>query len=153
MTTETPSEPVRANNLISFKIIELGCRVFSDQTGKFPVTSSKGSKYIMVMFVEDANVILAEPLKSRSEQNIVNAMVKLHTYLTDRGFTPQTQILDNECPDTLKRHFHSNKIAFTLVPPHLHHTNKAENTIGIFKDHFISGLASVNPYFPMHLWC
>ena len=80
-------------------------------------------------------------------------MIKLHTYLTDRGFTPQTKILDNECPDALKRHFHSNKIAFRLVPPHLHHTNKAEKIIGTFKDHFIASLSSVEPSFPMHLWC
>ena len=64
--------------------------MFSDQTGKFQVTSSKGSKYIIVMFVEDVNAILSEPLKSRLEQKIVNAMVKLHTYLIDRGLTPQT---------------------------------------------------------------
>ena len=71
----------------------------------------------MVVFVEDANAILAEALKSRSERDIVNAMIKLHTYLTDRGFTPQTQILDNECPGALKRHFKSTNIEFQLVPP------------------------------------
>ena len=105
------------------------------------------------MFVEDINAILAEPLKSRSEQDIVNAMIKLHTYLTDRGFNPRIQVLDNECPSALKRNFRSNKIAFQLVPPHLHQTNKAENAIGTFKDHLIAGLASVEPAFPMHFWC
>ena len=112
MTTGTPSEPVRANKLVTFKIIELEGKVFSDQTGRFPITSSRGNKYIMVMFVEDANAILAEPLKSRAERDIVNAMIKLHTYLTDRGFTPQTQILDNECPGALKQHFKSSNIDF-----------------------------------------
>ena len=50
----------------------------------------------MVMFVEDTNAILAEPLKSRSKRDIVNAMIKLHTNLTERDFTPKTQILDND---------------------------------------------------------
>ena len=31
--------------------------------------------------------------------------------------------------------------------------NAAEKAIGIFKDHFISGLAIVNPNFSLHLWC
>ena len=91
--------------------------MFPDQTGKFPIISSRGNKYIMVMFVEDANAILAEPLKSRSERDISNVMIKLHTYLTDRGFKLQTQILDNECPGALKRHFQTNEIDFQLVPP------------------------------------
>jgi hypothetical protein len=40
-----------------------------------------------------------------------------------------------------------------LVPPNLHRTNAAEKAIGIFKDHFITGLATVHPNFPLHLWC
>ena len=152
MTAEPSLEPVRANKLISFKIIKLEGKVFSNQTVNFPITSSIGNKYIMVMFVDDANVILAEPLKSRSERDIVNAMIKLHTYLTDRGFKPKTRIIDNECPEALKRHFQSNNIDFQLVPPHLHRFNKAENAIGTFEDHFIAGLASFDPSFPMHLW-
>ena len=108
MTTEPLQEPVRANKLTSLMIIELEGKVFSDQTGKFPIISSRGNKYIMVMFVEDANAILVEPLKLRSERYIINAIIKLHTYLTDRGFKTQTQILDNNCPEAMKHHFQSN---------------------------------------------
>ena len=39
------------------------------------------------------------------------------------------------------------------MPPHLHRTNAAERAIATFKDHFIAGLASIDPAFPMHLWC
>ena len=48
------------------KIIEPTGKVFSDQTGKFPVTSSKGNKYVMVVYDHDSNAILSEPLKSKS---------------------------------------------------------------------------------------
>ena len=37
-----------------------------------------------------------------------------------------------------------------LVPPNLHRTNAEEKAIGIFKDHFISGLATVHPSFPIY---
>ena len=89
------------------------------------------------------NTILAEPLKYRAEQDIVNSIVKLHTYL-NRCFTPKIQVLDNESPIPLKQYFYSNKITFQLMPPHLHRTNKAENSIGTFKDHLISNLTSVD---------
>ena len=44
-------------------------------------------------------------------------------------------------------------MTFQIVPPNLHRTSTAERAIATFKDHFISGLASANPSFPMHLWC
>jgi len=39
------------------------------------------------------------------------------------------------------------------VPPYDHRQNNAERAIGIWKDHFVAGLAGLDPNFPMHLWC
>jgi hypothetical protein len=44
-------------------------------------------------------------------------------------------------------------VEFQLVPPYDHRQNAAERPIGIWKDHFVAGLASLDPHFPMHLWC
>jgi hypothetical protein len=44
-------------------------------------------------------------------------------------------------------------IDFQLVPPYDYCQNAAERTIGIWKDHFVAGLVSLDPHFPMHLWC
>ena len=134
-------------------MLELSGKIFTDQTGKFPITSSKGSKYVMVLFAHDINAILAEPMKNRSQEEIMRATKKLHEYLTDRGFKPEVQILDNECPEALKKYFRHNNVTYQLVPPHLHRNNSAERAIQMFKDHLIAGLSSVNPSFPMHLWC
>jgi hypothetical protein len=41
---------------------------------------------------------------------------------------------------------------YQLVPPHLHGKNNAERAIRTFKEHFTSGLATVYPAFPIHLW-
>ena len=46
-----------------------------------------------------------------------------------------------------------NNIELQLVPPNLHSTNAAKKAIGLFKDQFISGLATVHPSFSLHLWC
>ena len=80
-------------------------------------------------------------------------MVKLHAYLTDRGFTPNVNILDKKYPDALKRHLLSNRMTFQLVPPYLDHNNMAEHAIGTFKDHLIAGIFNIDPSFPIHLWC
>ena len=44
------------------------------------------------------------------------------------------------------------KVQFQLAPPYMHRTNAAERAIRTFKDHFLAGLASMDPNFPMHLW-
>ena len=40
-------------------------KIYTDQTGRFPVISSRGNKYIMVDFEVNFNNIMAEPMKSR----------------------------------------------------------------------------------------
>ena len=42
---------------------------------------------------------------------------------------------------------------YQFTPPHIHQCNAAECTICTFKNHFISGLCSVDKNFPLHLWC
>jgi hypothetical protein len=52
----------------------------------------------------------------------------------------------------LKNFFTINNIAYQLVPPHFHQRNAAERAIRTFKEHFVAGLSSVDPSFPLHLW-
>jgi hypothetical protein len=43
-------------------------------------------------------------------------------------------------------------MTYLLVPPPYHRRNTAERAIVTFKEHFVAGLSSVDPDFPMHLW-
>ena len=45
------------------KVTECSNKIYTDQTGRFPVTSSRGYKYIMIAYEYDSNNILAETLK------------------------------------------------------------------------------------------
>ena len=51
--------------------------VYTDQTGGFPVTSSRGNKYVMVMCEVDGNYIDAEPMKSRTTDSLVKTYLIL----------------------------------------------------------------------------
>ena len=46
----------------------------------------------------------------------------------------------------------SEEATYQLVPPHLHRQNAAERAIRTFKNHFIAGLASLPPKFPISQW-
>jgi hypothetical protein len=52
----------------------------------------------------------------------------------------------------LKNFFTVNDIAYKLVPPHCHRHNATEHAIRTFKEHFVAGISSVDPVFPLHLW-
>jgi hypothetical protein len=91
-------------------------------------------------------------MKSRSASEWVKAYDSIHQELSVKGFKPKLQTLDNLPSTDLKNFFTANNIAYQLVPPHCHRRNAAESTIRTFKEHFVAGLSSVYPSFPMHLW-
>ena len=73
--------------------------------------------------------------------------------LTQRGLKPRLHWLDNEASKALKTFIHKEQTEYQLTPPHIHRRNAAERAIRTFKNHFISGLCSVDKNFPLHLWC
>jgi hypothetical protein len=127
-------------------------QLFTDLTEKFPVRSSKGNSYVMVCYVYDCNYAKVIPIKSRSASEWVKAYDTIHQELTAKGFKPKLQTLDNEASAALKTFFTANDVEYQLVPPHCHRQNAAERAIRTFKAHFVAGLSSVDPTFPLHLW-
>jgi hypothetical protein len=127
-------------------------QIHSDLTGRFPTTSAKGNKYVLVVYDYDTNNVLTEPMKSRGDQEMVRAYNKLIQELVDHGFKPRLQRLDNECSSSLRSLLNQHDIQFQLAPTHMHRRNAAERAIQTFKNHFIAGLCSVDPNFLLRLW-
>ena len=127
-------------------------QIYSDPTGRFVAPSSSGNSYMLVVYDYDSNMIFAEPMKSKSGADHLAAYKQVHSLLTSRGLKPQLQRLDNEASTALQNFMHAEQIDFQLVPPHVHRRNAAERAIRTFKNHFIAGLCSTDPDFPLHLW-
>jgi hypothetical protein len=125
---------------------------YSDQTGKFPVQSSRGYNYIMVLYDYDSNAILTKPIKTRQAGELTKAWTQLHTKLQSNGYAPTLHILDNECSEELKSAFKKYHVDFERAPPHSHRHNAAERAIQTWKNHFCSGLATCDPKFPLTEW-
>jgi hypothetical protein len=138
-------------HLVYTVVVDQG-QLYTDLTGKFPVRSSKGNSYVMVYYIYDCKYVKVVPMKSRSASEWVKAYDSIHQELTVKGFKPKLQTLDNEELTALKNFFTVNDIAYQLVPPHFHRRNAAKRAIRTFKEHFVAGLSSVDPSFPMHLW-
>jgi hypothetical protein len=125
---------------------------YSDQTGKFPVQSSRGYNFVMILCDYDSNAILSKPLKTRQAGNLTQAWQALHTRLQFNGYARDLHILDNECSDELKKAFQKNNVDFQRVPPHSHRQNAAERAIQTWNNHFSTGLALCDPNFPLTKW-
>jgi hypothetical protein len=65
---------------------------------------------------------------------------------------PYLHRLDNEASLTLNKYLTKQGIDYQLAPPHIHRRKNAERGIQTFKNHFIAGLCSVDPSFPLKLW-
>ena len=126
---------------------------FSDLTGRFPIQSNRGANYIFVLYDYDSNAILVRPLRNRSAHEIHRVFTSVHTYLVTRGLRPRLHTLDNEASTILKEFLTAENVEYQLVPPHIHRRNSAERAIQTFKNHFIAGLASTDPNFPLSNWC
>eukprot|EP00957_Ditylum_brightwellii_P023340 1762152-Ditylum_brightwellii.AAC.1 len=134
------------------KVIKHTNKIYTDLTGKFPYCSSKENQYVFVLYDYDGNNIMVEWIKNQSEDELIRAYKKLIKFYTLRGIKPIMHVMDNEASQAFQEEVERNYCTYQLVPPHIHHRNAAEKTIQIFKHHFLAGLASVHPNFPMHLW-
>ena len=70
----TPTNQVIAQ-VISFKTNNKG---YFDLIGAFPYVSSRGNKYILVLYSNDTNVILVHPPKTKEAHEIKQAWITLH---------------------------------------------------------------------------
>ena len=107
----------------------------------------------MVAIHLNSNYIFAEPMKNRTEGEMIRVHEKIINQMKAAGLGIKKQILDNECSTALKSCIQGSGIEYELVPPVQHRRNQAERAIQTFKAHFISILAGINDKFPLSLWC
>ena len=137
------------NTIIPFTAKEIS---YGDLTGSFPYTSSRGSKYLYIMYNYDANAILVAPLKSRQDHEIKTVWEQLLTRLTKHGHVTKHFVINNECSWDLRKTTKNKNMDFQLVPQHNHRVNAAERSIRTFKAHFLSTLATCDPEYSISEW-
>jgi hypothetical protein len=148
----TPDADLGTKTHLVYAVVVDQGQLYTDLLGKSLVRSSKGNSYVMVCYINDCTYINVVLMESRSASEWVKAYDSIHQDLTVKGFKPKLQTLDNEASTALKNFFTVNDIAYQLVPPHYHRRNAAESAIRTFKEHFVAGIFSVHPSFPVHLW-
>ena len=147
-----PATPVVPSNALHLTVVPLS-KLYTDDTGRFPVRARSGNQYVMIAYHVDGNLILQQPFKTKSDAHRLAAYNTIMTRLAAKGLSVDLQLLDNEASAAFKQAitfaWHAK---FQLVPPDMHRRNRAERAIRTFKDHFLAILAGVDKAFPPYLW-
>jgi hypothetical protein len=133
---------------IFIKIYPLN-KLYSDDTGRFPVRARSGNQYVMIAYHTAGNLILQQAFPTKADKHRIPAFNNIMTRLTARGLSVDLNIRDNEASADFKRVITETwRAKFQLVPPDMHRRNKAEQMIRHFKNHFLSILTGVDAAFP-----
>ncbi len=96
-----PSDIIRHQDIF-FHIEDLSETIHTDQTGGFPYTSQRGNRYIMVAIHLDANYIYNEPMKNRTEGEMMKVYQRIINRMRAAGLGMKKHILDNEASKAVK---------------------------------------------------
>jgi hypothetical protein len=128
-------------------------KLYTNNTGRFPVRACSGNQYVMITFHTNGNLILQQAFKTKSDRQRIAAYNAIMTCLAAWDLSIDLQILDNKASFAYKEAISFKwKAIFQLVPPDMHCRNQAECAICTFKNHFLAVLAGIDAAFPLYFW-
>jgi hypothetical protein len=152
-----PTPETEQTNLVFAAVLDYETAqhlIHSDLTGRFPIQSSRGMNYVLVVYDYDSNAILAEPMRNRTDAKMLRAYGIILNRLIARGLKPKLQRLDNEASTALKN---TCKMKWTSSTNLSHLTSIVAMLPNVPSAH--SKITSFLVYhqpthnFPLHLWC
>ena len=84
------------------KIYNVQRTLYTNQTGNFSRTSSRGNKYQMFLHKIDSNSTWVEPMSIKTEQSMIAARACGLERMRGAGLDPKHQILNNEVSENYK---------------------------------------------------
>ena len=151
ITDEITDEHNFSDSIITSIVRNSSTINYSDLPGRFPFVSHLGHEYMLLSVYR--GYIHIELLKNRESAELVRAYRATYDFFERLTIKPAFQMLDNEKSNALDKLLkHELKVTVELVPPNCHRRNRAERAIQDWKAHFIAGLATVDPNFPIQAW-
>jgi hypothetical protein len=102
-----------------------------------------------ILYHYETNAILALPIANLEGNTIFKEYKKQFEFLESKGHKIRLNVIDNQASCLIKQFLTKNKCDLLLVEPRNHCVNSPERSIQTFKDHFISGLATMDSEFPL----
>eukprot|EP00804_Cyclotella_cryptica_P011725 CCRYP_011331-RA/>CCRYP_011331-RA protein AED:0.46 eAED:0.40 QI:0/0/0/1/0/0/2/0/244 len=87
-----------------------------------------------------------------NRQIMTEAFNDVYKYLTNKGFQPKLNVMDNQCSKAVETYIKSTKATIQLVNPDNHRVNAAKRAIQTW-EHWLAGMGTLDPTCPIRLWC
>jgi hypothetical protein len=94
--------PIEAPSNQVFVVTKPLSKLFTNDTGRFPVRARSGNQYVMIAFHANDNLILQQAFKSKSDHHRIAAYNTIMMHLAAQGLSVDLQILDNEASAAFK---------------------------------------------------
>jgi hypothetical protein len=78
-------------------------KLFTNNTGRFPIRARSGNQYVMIAFHTNGNLILQQAFKSKSDHHCIASYKTIMTRMAARGLSIDLQILDNEASSAYEK--------------------------------------------------
>ena len=106
----------------------------------------------MVIHEIDGNSTWIEPMKNKTQGEMIKARRNPLKLMKLQGIVPLHQILDKETSEAYKEEILATKMSYQLVRTNNYRWNIAKRAIQTRKNHFIGVLAGTSATSPIHLW-
>ncbi len=107
--------------------LQINGNLFTNQTGRFLITSNHRHAYIVVFYIFEANAIKSVPIKNCSKEEVICAYCKIYKWLTPLcGFKPLLHKLDNDTSKEVETFATTEHTCIQYTPPDIHCTNPAK---------------------------
>ena len=126
VTERTPEEKKRDVLITVYKPKGM---MHTKQTGKSPHRSIRGNKYQTILHEIDGNYTWIEPMKNKTEGEMILAWRRALDSVKDQGILPKHQVLENEISAAYIIEIKMMNTTFQIVPPDDHHRNLSEKAI------------------------
>ena len=94
--------------------------MYTDQTVNFPTRSIRGNKYQIILSEIDGNSTWIEPMKNRTEGEMILARHRALERMKTQGVVPTHQVLDNEISTANRLEIKNTSMTYQLVSPDDH---------------------------------
>ena len=107
-------------------ITDLGGNIYSDQTGRFPITSNCANCYVVIFYAVDGNYIKAYPIKSHHRSQLLKSYDGVYSFLKVQGYRPQLHKMDNETLKDVENFIEDHQAKVQYTPANIHRTTISE---------------------------
>ena len=99
--------------------------MFSNQTGKFLYTSSKGNNYHIFFHEIDSNSTCIDSMKNITKSEMILDRLRALIRMKLQGVVPKHQVIETKIFAAYKAEIQSTHMTYQLVPPNYHRRNIA----------------------------